>query len=292
MSHEEYKEMLPVHALGALEAEDVRLLEAHLAECAACRAELNEWSDTAGALAYVAPMVEPSAQLRARILESVRERPQSPSVKTQADNNDNGDSKSSTAPSNVVPIDQRPRRTWNTTMKLGALAASVAFIALIVSLIVVWTRNNALRSEVARLTVRLDKTEEELAREREELARERDDMKVLSASTLTMASLKGMESTAPRARARLAYDHDTGRAVLFAYDLPPAPAGKAYQLWYIADGRPLPGGVFKPDASGQGILRDQVPAEGLNASLFAVTLEPQSGVSQPTGEKYLLGGSS
>lgn len=77
--------------------------------------------------------------------------------------------------------------------------------------------------------------------------------------------------------------------MLFAYNLPPAPAGKAYQLWFIADLKhPVPGAVFNTDQQGRAVMRDQVPEAGRNASVFAVTLEPAGGVSAPTGEKYLL----
>jgi anti-sigma-K factor RskA len=111
---------------------------------------------------------------------------------------------------------------------------------------------------------------------------------MLTAPGAQMAQLSGT-NVAQQASAKLAFDPQTGRAMLFAYNLPPAPAGKAYQLWYIADlAHPVPGGVFNTDARGGAVLRDQVPAAGRRASVFAVTLEPQGGTSAPTGDKYLL----
>jgi anti-sigma-K factor RskA len=80
--------------------------------------------------------------------------------------------------------------------------------------------------------------------------------------------------------------------MLMADNLPPAPAGKAYQLWFISGNKPVAGTVFTPDARGHAEVRDQAPAEGRDASIFAVTLEPSSGVSAPTGDKYLLGAAS
>jgi anti-sigma-K factor RskA len=103
--------------------------------------------------------------------------------------------------------------------------------------------------------------------------------------------LAGLDA-APRARATLAYDRRTGRTQLYTYNLPPAPVGKAYQLWFIADGRPLPGKVFKTDAQGHASLRDQAPANLSDATVFAVTLEPEGGVSAPTGSMYLKGNAS
>jgi len=98
---------------------------------------------------------------------------------------------------------------------------------------------------------------------------------------------------ATRAHGKFVYDRDTGRAMLMAYDLPPAPAGKAYQLWFIAEGKPpMPGRVFNTGAAGRAEMHEQLPVEARAASVFAVTLEPAGGVAAPTGGKYLLGSAS
>ena len=282
--------MLPLHALGALEAADARALEDHLTGCAECRRELDEWRETAGMLAYSAGTLEPSAELRVRILESVREIPQPSSLQTTTRD---GGSQTPSTPSNVVSITESPRRMLSPAWKLGAIAAGIACLALLTSLVVLLNRNGAMKTEIARLSNRLNQIQGELARERESkeliATRAREDLEMLAASSVTM--LKGTEA-APGAHARLALDPNTGRAMLLAYNLPPAPAGKAYQLWFIAGNKPLPGTVFTPDANGHAEVRDQAPAEGRDAAIFAVTLEPSSGVSAPTGDKYLLGAAS
>jgi anti-sigma-K factor RskA len=288
-NHEGYKEVLPLHALDALEAEEARALEAHLATCAQCRTELDEWRETAAALAYSAASVEPSAQLRARLLESVREHPQSSNIKSVE-----SEGLVSSTPSKVVDWRPSPRRLWSPAWKAGAIAASILSVALLIGLLLLWNRNSAMRTEIARLSSRVNKLQGELQRERESkeliATRARQDLEtILNASTV--ATLKGTE-VAPQAHARLAYDPHTGRAVLLADNLPPAPVGFAYQLWFIAGDKPLPGTVFTPDAGGHAEVRDQAPAAGRNATVFAVTLEPSGGVSTPTGDKYLLGAAS
>jgi anti-sigma-K factor RskA len=297
-NHEGYKEMLALHALGALEAEGVRAMEAHLGACAECRAELDEWRETAAALAYAAERAEPSARLRSRVMGSLREQPQSASAKIAARDSVGGgsslDEKPSSTPSNVVPFEQPARRAWSSALRVGAMAASVAFLALMTFVVILWTRNSAMETEIARLTTRLNQIQGELAREREEkeliATRARQDMEMFNVST--MVTLKGTDA-APGAHAKLAYDPNTGRAMLLADNLPPAPSGKAYQLWFIAGSKPVPGTVFTPDARGHAEVRDQAPAgEARGATIFAVTLEPASGVSAPTGDKYLLGAAS
>ena len=104
-----------------------------------------------------------------------------------------------------------------------------------------------------------------------------------------MAKLTGT-NVAPGAHAMLAYDK-SGHAMLMAKGLPSAPEGMAYQLWYIKDNKKMPGKVFTPDAAGNGMLEDQIPAVARDAAVFAITLEPKSGVQVPTGSIYLLSSS-
>src|SRR5437879_4975478 len=69
--------------------------------------------------------------------------------------------------------------------------------------------------------------------------------------------------------------------------LPPAPPGKAYALWSIADAAPRPAGVLRVDAEGRGSLR-LAPAEGGKpVKVFAITLEPEVGVAAPSGPMVL-----
>ena len=253
-----------------------------MATCAECRAELEQWRDVAAALALSAESAEPPAELRAGILEAVHglARPSG----TKRGEREGVSAEESTARSNVIPFSPTSRFSLSLALKFAVLAASIVFIALATSLLVLWRRDNAGRAEIARLTSRLNQAQEELAREREALG-------LLATPEARIIDLTGTD-VARRAHARLAYDRRTGRAMLFAYDLPAAPQGKAYQLWFIAGGHPLPGHVFTTDATGRAVMQDQVPVEGRNATLFAVTLEPEKGVSAPTGDKYLLGKAS
>jgi hypothetical protein len=168
---------------------------------------------------------------------------------------------------------------------IGSLAASLAVAALLVTLALAWQRNNSLQTDLARLSETVNQTQQELALTRAD----RDLLAAPEAHNATLAGTK----VAERARARLTFDARTGRAMLMAAGLPPAPAGKAYQLWFIAEGKPpMPGSVFQPDARGQAEMHEVIPPEGRAASVFAVTLEPAGGVSAPTGEMYLKSSAS
>jgi anti-sigma-K factor RskA len=269
MDHEEQKLLLSAHALSTLDREDVRTLENHLASCAECRAELDAWRETASILVYAAQPLEPSAQVRERILASVRR-----------------ESASSKAVNAAALAGVRARKSaWSLWFPqefraYQATAAAIIFLGLVISIVVVWRQNRAALAEVARLST-------QVVDARRELDSKNQALEFFARPGIRMAELAGTKD-APSAHAMLVVDSTTGHAMLMAKGLPQAPAGKAYQLWFIAGPRPTPGKVFNPDSSGNAMLDDQLPAEVRNAAAFAVTLEPQKGVSAPTGSMYLL----
>jgi len=70
MTHDEhvpYRENIPAYALGALDAEDVAALRAHLETCASCRTELAEYRFVGESLLTSVPPKQPSAALRNRL---------------------------------------------------------------------------------------------------------------------------------------------------------------------------------------------------------------------------------
>jgi hypothetical protein len=70
--------------------------------------------------------------------------------------------------------------------------------------------------------------------------------------------------------------------VLIASNLPPAPAGKAYEMWVIPKGaKPVPAGLFQPQPDGSAMHTQLGPLD-INGVTIAVTLEDQVGAAQPT----------
>jgi anti-sigma factor RsiW len=103
MGTEALHDLTPAYALDALDEDERREYEAHLARCERCREELVSLSEAASSLAYAVDAPGPPPQLRERILASARsERP------------------------NVVPL--RPR--WAIPAAAAAVVAVAAAIAL------------------------------------------------------------------------------------------------------------------------------------------------------------------
>ncbi|HEX5707785.1 MAG TPA: anti-sigma factor [Pyrinomonadaceae bacterium] len=288
------KEALALDALGALGDDARRALGAHLAACPACRRERDELEGVAASLAHTVAPVTPPAELRARILDSARAlkladaNGHSPDTNGRA-HDANGRALGDTSGRVLTPPPERftrrgPRRSW---VVYGAIAAGVILSILSFDIFKLWRENASMREEMARLSREVDESREELARANDEAARERALADVLAAPGARVVTLAATKDAPQRASARLAFDDASGRAVLVASGLPPAPEGKAYQIWYIASGRPVPGRLFKTDAEGRGTLRDEVPADGRAARTFAVTLEPERGVTAPTGQILL-----
>ena len=286
MRHEEYKDLLALEAAGALEAGERAPLEGHLSSCAECRAELRELSDAAAAIAYTVAPVAPPAWMRARVLASVRAVDPSELKASAVDPSEakglGADLRGLLKRFSVWQIlGARP------SLAFGAAAALVLVAALGITTAALMSRNSALSREVALLYDRLRESQTETTGVRTQLASERDLNDILASPDARLTQLAGKGEGA-RARATLAYERTTGRAVIFTAGLPPAPAGKAYQLWLIADNKKMPGGTFKTDPEGHARMSDRLPAGESNPT-FAVTLERDGGVQSPEGEIYLIG---
>jgi anti-sigma-K factor RskA len=102
MERQGIHELSAAYALDALDGDDQRRFEQHLAECADCREDVASFQEASAALAYDVEAPAPPVALRERILEQVR----------------------SERPRKVVAF--RPRR-W--TVRVATAAAAVAACA-------------------------------------------------------------------------------------------------------------------------------------------------------------------
>ncbi|HYV83189.1 MAG TPA: anti-sigma factor [Pyrinomonadaceae bacterium] len=160
----------------------------------------------------------------------------------------------------VVPFKSR-RNIWSSFGTLGAIAAVVLFAALSIGLAVVWRQNQRLKTA-------------------------NQFVELVNTPGARVSELKGTDPS-QTATAKLAYDR-TGRAILMASKLPRVPEGKAYQLWFIVGNKPpVPGRTFVPDSAGNAVLKEEMPAEAVDANVFAITVEPESGSTAPTSPIYL-----
>lgn len=268
--HRRYEELLPAHALGALDPEERRELEAHLAGCPECRARLAEWAATAEALAESVDPARPAAAARERLLRRVEEQ-------------------------DAARPGPAERRRRGPRFAAGAAAAAVV-AALLAGLLAggTWASLRAER-ELAERRTEVEALEARLADSRRVVQETRLELAALTELAAILATappgrevvLAGLEP-APGGQGRLYVDPGRGRGVLVAGNLPALPEDRVYQLWTITGGVPRSAGVFRPAAAGAALHRIEELPEG-PVEAWAVTVEPEGGVPQPTGEMVLLG---
>lgn len=112
---------------------------------------------------------------------------------------------------------------------------------------------------------------------------------LLSAVLAPNVGTANLAATGKPPTARLFWNPARRVVVIAVYDLPPAPAGRTYQLWGIATGKaPVSLGVFNPGPNGRLTKALAVPAE-LVFQVTAVTEEPAGGSPQPTQTPFLIG---
>lgn len=146
---------------------------------------------------------------------------------------------------------------------LGLLAALALFAAFYFS-----TRERQFAIETVSLR-------EQMRRQAIDLTRLNEAFSILSAPGAVVVSF----DQGPNGK--LYVDRSRG-VLLIAIDLPPAPAGKLYEMWTIPrGGKPTAAGLFQSAPAGVTLHLQPGPVDP-NLAAVSVTLEDQSGAMQPT----------
>ncbi|MBD8082361.1 anti-sigma factor [Chryseobacterium caseinilyticum] len=111
-----------------------------------------------------------------------------------------------------------------------------------------------------------------------------DKLGLITNPDLQKIVLAGVE-THPDSKAVVFWDKTNTKVYLNVQNLPDAPSGKQYQLWAIADGKPVSAGMYTKDKDTR-IALSEIP----KAQAFAITLEQEGGSAAPTMENmYVMG---
>ena len=254
---ESLRDLAAGYALGVLEADEARAFEEALAQWPELQREVAEYRETSALLA-LRPGAAPGPELRARLLERVRTgkavplRPAAPPAR---------------AP---VPL-------W-----IALAASAVLAVALGIRARDLDRRLGALRGELRARDSALALREAKLA------ARDATLGSILAAEReLGVVQLTTAGPQAPGVQ--LFWNRTEHKAVLYAFRLRSAPAGRVYQLWLIKNGQPIPSQTFNSGPNGDALVDAfPVPAEG-GFSAAAITEEPAGGSRQPTTPILLIG---
>lgn len=147
----------------------------------------------------------------------------------------------------------------------------------------------------ARLEETIVRLETELATERREaeqavagmqaaMERMRVNFALVTAPAVKVMPLRPVDPQGP-GRGILFVAADNQHWYLAVHELPPAPPGRDYQLWWEAAEGTFSGGVFDPAAGEKVELYSETMPEDTTG--VVITLEPDRGVAKPTGQEVL-----
>jgi anti-sigma-K factor RskA len=274
-----------LYALGALSQIEARTFENARRSDSEIDQETAEFETLIGFLGLTAEEAEPSPYIRDLILNRFEKEQQAKPRKVEL-----------VQPEPVRPFTPAPVVEEQTSRSRSfipwAVAASFAIIAL--GAVFFWNRSY---QDATRLQQQLALAESEkrrLVAQVEQQGHNQEDIQGIQA-TISSPDLKlielGGQEVAPQSSARVLWDVNNRRWAVVV-NLPPAPPGKVYQLWFVTKDAKRSAGLLKTDRAGHGITLVTVPSDLNQFDATAITLEPEGGSTQPTSQIYALGKSS
>ncbi|MBD3257801.1 hypothetical protein GF377_05155 [candidate division GN15 bacterium] len=257
MTHEQAQELLEAYSLGTLENGEHREVEAHLDECADCRARLRELSEVVALMAESVPQEDSPETLEHRILDRVGSQPASDGPESSVGG-------------------------WWVRRRLGWFVAAVAAaLALIFGV-----QHSRMSGELERTRGELSSYESQVDKLQADLAAYEDATMLLGEPGMQFIDLAGVDPN-PQAFGKVVLDPDRGNAIVYMYELPPTPEGMEYQLWVMREGKPTSAGTFTVANDGSAVLSLESVPDMSEIASFDVTIEPKGGQREPTGMMYL-----
>lgn len=277
-----------LYALSVLDPEEARALEQHMASDPALATLVRELQDTVAETTRALPPEAPPSELRARVLDRIRQRRGLPTA---------------TAAHASSP------RGWG---RLGwglaaALAVSAAWLfterSRLEESLQVFAANEATareqstlaqakaqhwQSETQRLQATLTTTETRLSQLSTELQtlQQRNAM-----AQMQIATLQSTVDEFKQGVAVVVWDSEKHQGILKLDKMPPIAPDKDYQLWVVDPTKPksVDAGVIKIDANGFARIDFKPVVDVTEAAKFAVSVESKGGVPENQGPIVLIG---
>lgn len=258
MSNQEHSailELIPAYALGSLDDDEAELVSRHLPSCAICQAELREYEAVADAIPLAVTQVDPSPELKGRLMRSQQ-------LRELGDQGSLADKPSDTAGERAAQTPPVQRAPWwrTATHTVGD-----------------WFRGSAWRPVLALIILALLASNVLLWQE---------TRKGGNSSSWRRVALTGNDA-APDARGIIYISPDGRNGTLVVDGLPALGEEQQYQLWLILDGQRDSGAVFSVNLDGYRGQQIEAPRPLRDYGAFGVTIEPAGGSPAPTGQRVL-----
>lgn len=251
------------YALNAVTDAERTAFERHALGDAQTREEVRSLSETAALLAYGTPAETPPPELKATVMAAIRNTRQlSPSAVVQ----DLGTARTRPGSTTARPRHPgAPRRRW-----VPALAAAAALLIFAGAGVGGWVVGHGSGQQGV---------EQQLAAER---AQQAAMLAIMAAPDAKVATVKVGAATL----VTIASSGQANQAGVLVKDMPAAPAGKSYELWFITAKGAVAAGLMDVSGTANGVQVLQGPLDG--ATHIGITVEPAGGSPQPTTTPILL----
>lgn len=260
--------VLELYVLGDLSAEEKAEVEAMALKYPEIKAELAE-IETATQLYADVHDIEPAAELRSRILNSLL--------------TNLGDDRTFSRGNYKLP-EARTAPKKSATVSIFykyAFAASILLLCLCGgALVMLLNRLQTTQQQLVTYQLQNQKFTRQVSQMNTEITVFRD-------TTFQLVKLKGTAKM-PLANVTVAWSPKRKKVMLDVASLAlPSPVkGHQYQLWAIANGKPVDLGVFDTAKADSADMMEMKPTG--QAQAFAITLEPTGGSPKPTTEPLLI----
>jgi anti-sigma-K factor RskA len=259
MEPREIEELLPFYALDALTDEERELVEAYLREHPEARGQIDEMGSAASALPHSVSPVEPSPRTKDALMARVAVDVGARSRSSKAD---------------------QPSRRVTRLENIFQVFSFGAAVAAILWAVVLNIQLSQLRNEVSMLG-------EALVAQSNSLEQINQKLSQTPVSETVTISLKGTDAR-PQAQGQLIADPNSQSAVLVIAGLGQLEPGKTYQVWLIDGGGPKSAGLLSVDSKGQAVLIVTSDETISSFQSLGISVEPEGGSQQPTGDIVVL----
>jgi anti-sigma-K factor RskA len=267
MNEEQFEDLLPFYVLGSLSAEEQRDVESYLDANPDGRLRLEEYARTVEALPLAVQPVPPSARTKLELMRWI-----------EADAEASARDRQSPPPVASKPVHTQPEpRPRPRSFAFPSLAFGIAGL-LLAAVATLWAFS--LQAEISRLETANQALQSQMQTQQALLVQ-------IASPNTSSASLSGTEAQ-PGASGLFIADPGRPDGVLVLSGLPPLEAGQTYQLWMIEGDLPASAGLFNTDSQGQILLPVQAGQAVGSYDALGVSVEPQGGSGQPTGEIVVL----
>tara|TARA_R110000868_G_scaffold1211_2_gene9314 strand:- start:35480 stop:36274 length:795 start_codon:yes stop_codon:yes gene_type:complete len=253
-----FEELCAAYVLGSLSAEEETSFKNLLKQADTEQKQLfQDMQAIAAEMALLYPEIEPSASIKQQLIE----------MAWTSVNSRNG-----------ANIHYLSRFRY-------AVAASVVFM--IVSLGLLFQTQN-LNQDLSNQVALVNEKQSIIETLESEVERKEELLTILEARDVDLILMDGLDVN-PTGYGKVVWDKDNGQALLQVANIPQVPTAKEYQLWFVVNNQPISAGVFAVnDPSRDNFFKISEFQQG-GTGAFAITLEPEGGSPQPTGDMYLLG---